>query len=346
MPWRARAAAALLALAFLPVLTPAPVRAADLLEAPPGAVVTHRAARNPDALSAPLNRHGAAGPLLGRFEGRVLELAWRMPDSPLSTLAVARAQERRLAAQGFRAVLDCAGPECGGFDFRAAAPVLPPPAMALSLGDFRALTMRRDEAGGATSVVAALVSRVGPDVWVQLTAVAGGRPARAAAGLAPALPAAAAPSASAPAAQPAGAASGEDPARRSDDAAAGETDPSALGAALDAAGRVVLEGVAFLPGGAALAPEAGAALDAAAALLLARPGLSVAVVGHTDSAGPLEANMRVARARAATVVEALAARGVPRGRLGAEGAGWLAPRASNATEAGRALNRRVELVAR
>lgn len=338
MAWRARAAAALLALA------PPPVLAADLLEAPPGAVVTHRAARNPDAAALPLNRHGGAGPLLGRFEGRVLELAWRIPDSAASTLAAARAEERRLAAQGFRTVLDCAGPDCGGFDFRAAVPVLPPPAMALSLGDFRALTLRRDEAGGLTSVVAALVSRVGPDVWVQLTAVAGGRPARAAAGLTPALPAAASPADLAPA-DP-GPPPPDAPAASSDDPAAPASDPGSLGAALDAAGRVVLEGVAFLPGGATLAPEAGPALDAAAALLLARPSLSVAVVGHTDSAGPLDANMRVARARAASVVEALAGRGVPRARLVAEGAGWLAPRASNATEAGRALNRRVELVAR
>jgi OOP family OmpA-OmpF porin len=331
-------------------LAPLQAPAADLLEAPPGALVTHRAARNPDALSAPMNRHGAAGPLLGRFEGRVLELAWRLPEAAASTLAVARAEERRLAAQGFRAVLDCAGPDCGGFDFRAAVPVLPPPAMALSLGDFRALTMRRDEPGGLTSVVAAIVSRVGPDVWVQLTAVAGGRAARAADSLAPALPASAAPRTNAqadaappPPAEPAGEAGA---APRAGEAEAERRDPEALGAALDAAGRVVLEGVAFLPGGAALAPGAAPALDAAARMLLARPALSVTVVGHTDAAGPLDANMRVARARAAAVEAALAERGVPRARLGAEGAGWLAPRASNATEAGRALNRRVELVAR
>jgi OOP family OmpA-OmpF porin len=339
MAWRARAAAALLA------LVPLPAPAADLLEAPPGAEVTHRAARNPDALAAALNPFGGPGVLLGRYEGRVLELAWRLPGADASTLAVARAEERRLAAQGFRTVLDCAGPECGGFDFRAAVPVLPPPAMAISLADFRALTMRRDEAGGAASLVAALVSRVGADVWVQMTAVAGGRSARPATALALPGPSPAPLPPAAPS-DPHADAPGATPAPPEPAAPPPAPDAAALAAALQARGHAALDGVAFLPGGAALAPEAAPALDAAAAALTALPGLSVALVGHTDAAGPLDANVRVGRARAAAVVAALAARGVDPARLSAEGAGWLAPRASNATEDGRALNRRVELVAR
>lgn len=123
-------------------------------------------------------------------------------------------------------------------------------------------------------------------------------------------------------------------------------DDNSIGAALDGLGHAVLEGVDFVPGAGEIAPGSQAALDAAAAALEARPELAVAVVGHTDSAGGLKPNLALSKARAQAVAAALEARGVAASRLLAEGAAWLAPRASNATEQGRALNRRVELVAR
>jgi OOP family OmpA-OmpF porin len=336
MGWRASAAAAA-------VLWAGAAAADDPPAAPPGAVVTHRAAREADVVALPLRRVGDGGPVAEPFEGRVVELAWRIPDAgpgdtPLSAL---RAEEARLAAQGFRTVLDCDGAACGGFDFRRAVAVLPPPAMALSLADFHALTLRRDGPEGRVGVVSALASRVGPDLFVQVTAVADGRPAGAAAP----VPAPDAPPAS-DAAAPVGAEVAPPAAPATPPSPPAADAAGALGARLDAEGRAPLDGLEFLPGGAALAPGSEAALDAAAALLRARPALSVAVVGHTDGAGPLEANLRVGRARARAVAAALAARGIDPARLSAEGAGWLAPRASNATEAGRAANRRVELVAR
>jgi outer membrane protein OmpA-like peptidoglycan-associated protein len=69
------------------------------------------------------------------------------------------------------------------------------------------------------------------------------------------------------------------------------------------------------------------------------------VVGHTDSTGPLEANMRLSQARAEAVVQALAAQhGVATARVKGHGVGPLAPVATNDTEEGKAKNRRVELV--
>jgi len=56
--------------------------------------------------------------------------------------------------------------------------------------------------------------------------------------------------------------------------------------------------------------------------------------------------VELSRRRAESVRQALIERGVPAERLEARGVGFLAPVASNATEAGRALNRRVELVLR
>ena len=68
-------------------------------------------------------------------------------------------------------------------------------------------------------------------------------------------------------------------------------------------------------------------------------------MGHSDAVGSLEANIALSRARARSVAGRLVdTHGVARGQLRAEGAGYLAPRASNATEDGRALNRRVEVV--
>ena len=69
----------------------------------------------------------------------------------------------------------------------------------------------------------------------------------------------------------------------------------------------------------------------------------VHVVGHTDSVGSDAYNQRLSEQRAAAVVDYLASTGVARERLRAEGRGETEPRESNGTEAGRQLNRRVEL---
>jgi OOP family OmpA-OmpF porin len=107
---------------------------------------------------------------------------------------------------------------------------------------------------------------------------------------------------------------------------------------------VVLEGLAFETGSAAFTVGSEAVLDRAAEALRGAPALAVAVVGHTDATGALEINRRISLGRARAVRDALIDRGVAAARLSAEGVGYLAPRATNASEAGRALNRRVELV--
>jgi OOP family OmpA-OmpF porin len=70
------------------------------------------------------------------------------------------------------------------------------------------------------------------------------------------------------------------------------------------------------------------------------------VVGHTDSQGPYTYNLDLSRRRAEAIAEELVKNyhiGAP--RLRTAGVAHLAPVGSNASEAGRALNRRVELVA-
>ena len=69
----------------------------------------------------------------------------------------------------------------------------------------------------------------------------------------------------------------------------------------------------------------------------------VDVVGHTDSTGSRAYNMQLSQQRATAVSRALAQNGVDPRRMFVEGRGPDNPVASNATESGRALNRRVEI---
>jgi OmpA-OmpF porin, OOP family len=124
-------------------------------------------------------------------------------------------------------------------------------------------------------------------------------------------------------------------------------DAAAMASALDSAGRIAVENIYFDFGSAALLPESAPALTEIAALLANRPDLAIYVVGHTDSVGSLEANLDLSRARAAAVVQAVETdHGIAAGRAVPAGVGPLAPVAPNTTDEGRALNRRVEVVAR
>jgi outer membrane protein OmpA-like peptidoglycan-associated protein len=86
------------------------------------------------------------------------------------------------------------------------------------------------------------------------------------------------------------------------------------------------------------APVLGEVRDA----LLADPSLRLRLVGHTDTTGSAAVNGPLSVRRAEAVRAWLAANGVGADRLAAEGRGPGEPIADNATEAGRALNRRVQ----
>ena len=105
-----------------------------------------------------------------------------------------------------------------------------------------------------------------------------------------------------------------------------------------------LEDVYFDFNKATLKPGAGPTLDQAASTLKANPNMSIRLEGHTDSVGSDGYNRRLSQRRADAVRRYLAGQGVGAGRLDSVGKGESQPVASNATNQGRAQNRRVEFI--
>ena len=114
---------------------------------------------------------------------------------------------------------------------------------------------------------------------------------------------------------------------------------------LEASGHVAVYGILFDTGKAELKAESEPVLAEIAQLLKGQPRLRLHVVGHTDNVGGFEQNLDLSRRRAEAVVKALVGRhGAAAARLRPFGASSAVPVESNRSEAGRAKNRRVELV--
>jgi outer membrane protein OmpA-like peptidoglycan-associated protein len=119
----------------------------------------------------------------------------------------------------------------------------------------------------------------------------------------------------------------------------------AMNQALAADGKIALYGIYFDTGKAAVKPESRPQLEEMARLLQKTPSLKVLIVGHTDNQGAVDVNLTLSQRRAEAVIASLARDyKIDASRLRARGVANFAPVSSNATEAGRAKNRRVELV--
>ena len=109
--------------------------------------------------------------------------------------------------------------------------------------------------------------------------------------------------------------------------------------------RAELHGIYFATGSAELLPESTPTLKSLSALILANAAWTVTIEGHTDNIGSAEYNMLLSNRRAAAVRDALARNyRVPPTRISSKGLGLSKPVESNATDEGRARNRRVEIV--
>jgi len=93
-----------------------------------------------------------------------------------------------------------------------------------------------------------------------------------------------------------------------------------------------------------LRSEAREKLAKLSGIILAHPGLRLAVEGYTDSTGSDEFNQKLSEQRAGTVRDYLVEQGLGQDAVSAQGFGKSSPVADNATAAGRQKNRRVEIV--
>ena len=102
--------------------------------------------------------------------------------------------------------------------------------------------------------------------------------------------------------------------------------------------------VHFATASAALAGDSQAVLDQVAQALKNNPDWKMRVVGHTDSTGSAPANNTLSKQRAQSVMTYLTSHGVDSSRLRVEAEGQSQPATTNASDTGRAENRRVELI--
>lgn len=239
-------------------------------------------------------------------EGRVERTTWRLQTGTNTTLQILAPLRDQLVAQGFDINFECEAQICGGFDFRFGTEVVPTPDMYVAIHDYRFLSASR---GG--EVLTLLISRNPPDGYMQMIRV---------------TPVGAAP-------QPALVI--EETVERS----------GGLLEDLQQDGHVILDDLHFNTGEVSLGEGPFASLALVSAYLGDNPGTRLALVGHTDDTGALQANVDVSTRRAQAVRDRLIQTyGIDAARLEAQGAGYLAPITSNATPEGRDLNRRVEAV--
>ncbi|MFK7816869.1 MAG: OmpA family protein [Gammaproteobacteria bacterium] len=107
---------------------------------------------------------------------------------------------------------------------------------------------------------------------------------------------------------------------------------------------LVINDLLFNSGGANLKPPSQRRLDPLVQYLQGNSQREIIIEGHTDSIGNPEVNKRLSLQRADTVKEYLVTRGIDSTRIETRGFGEEVPVATNTTNAGRSLNRRVEVV--
>ncbi|MGI3169450.1 OmpA family protein [Pseudooceanicola sp. C21-150M6] len=298
-------------LALLILLSAAPCRALEPAGLADRAELTFDDSSPAVSLTLPTGVAAAGAVPLETVEGGLRRRVWRLPGTaPL--LELIRPLREQFAAAGYEITVDCDAVACGGFDFRYSLPVLPAPDMSVDLFQFRVLIGQR--AGpGPREIVYALASRGRAGGYLQLYEMRVQD--------APDLPS------------------------QTEITTSWEPEASPEMSGLLERGHVVLHGLEFETGADTLADRGYPSLEAVATFLKAAPGRVVALVGHTDAVGSLEGNTSLSRRRAEAVRRRLIERyGVPAQQMIAQGAGFLAPVASNLTETGRAANRRVEAV--
>lgn len=238
--------------------------------------------------------------------GAVTRRAWRLPGGGRTPTQLLEPLRDQLEEAGFETVFECVDFDCGGFDFRFEAELLPEPAMHVDLGDFHWLTAQNAETGEAVGL---MTSRSASAGFVHVTQIG-----------------------------PAGEAA-------QSVTLSSRNVPGAFLDTLLGQGRATLEGLSFATGADRLSAVNTGTLQELADWLRNNPGQALRLVGHTDSQGRLDRNIALSEARATAVRDRLVSQfGIDPAQISVQGLGPNDPRASNDTAEGRRLNRRVEAV--
>lgn len=305
-----------LVIASMLALAPLPSAALEL-SLPPSAEMMRETREDGASHALPVESWSNGKMPVEKVAGRIVRQAWRISGESLTTLQLMDQLTEQLGAAGYETLLRCKDSACGGFDFRFAIAVFPPPEMFVDLFDYRYLSAARID-GDDAQYVSLMISRAGGNIYLQITEIEpdNGPKRDAEANIArPAPP------------------------------AVNDTESGEILDALRTNGRVVLSDLDFGTGDAALGEGPFASLTALAEFLKEDSGRRVALVGHTDTVGGYDTNIAVSRARARAVMERLLrAHGVPSSQMEAQGAAYLAPVAPNSSDVGREANRRVEVV--
>lgn len=294
------------------LITSGSVASALELSIPGHARLTHETQSELDEYSLAIGSHdGLTVPSI-KTTGRVVQQAWRLDGSDLTSLQILTPIRTHLEQQGYQVLFECADVECGSFDFRFGIDVLDAPDMFVDLYDYRYFSARKTYEQGDHGYVSVLVSRSGSNGYVQ---VAHAVPTEAAIQV-----------------------------TTSEEITTPEAS-NGIVTTLVSLGHVVLEDLEFESGATALGAGPYSSLADLARYLNEDSTRRVALVGHTDATGSLEANVSLSRQRAAAVLERLVSEyKVDRLQLEADGAGYLSPIMSNLTGEGREANRRVEAI--
>lgn len=244
---------------------------------------------------------------------------WQGPTDGRTTLQVLDPLRKQLTDEGYDVLFECRDSDCGGFDFRYAQDLMPEPDMHVDLGNYRYLAAQKMMPDGTPEYIALMISENQSRDYIHVTRLG----PRAQGDLVPVVNS-----------------TMSDPMAEAD-----PVDTPTLDSQLTRDGMAVLQDLTFPTGSATLNGADHASLASLAGILNSKPDLHVALVGHTDTKGAMEANLRLSKARAEAVKQQLIdVYGVSPDQVAAEGVGYLAPLASNSDPDGREQNRRVEVV--
>ncbi len=112
---------------------------------------------------------------------------------------------------------------------------------------------------------------------------------------------------------------------------------------IEVGASIVVEDLLFKTGKTDLDERSYRILDQLVDFMNQNPTVKIELQGHTDSDGSASFNQKLSEGRAQSAVDYLVNKGIDRSRMVAKGYGEEAPRATNSTDEGKALNRRVEL---